>query len=187
MSRLAGATIGLDGVVEQQANYGRQGFVPVFQTIRYTGTLPAGQPDRRVCAFTSEYAAPLAELDRRCFPARRDAFLRGWLNPPHRTFVHIEGEHVSGYATLRKCWDVHKIGPLFATDADVALRLVQATTAAIPDQRIIIDVPQINREAVDLVETLGLAPVFETARMYRGAAPDISAGEVFGITTLELG
>jgi len=29
--------------------------------------------------------------------------------------------------------------------------------------------------------------VFETARMYRGVAPDYSLAEVFGITTLELG
>ncbi len=44
-----------------------------------------------------------------------------------------------------------------------------------------------NREAVALAESIGLEPVFETARMYRGAAPAIPLKNVFGVTTLELG
>jgi hypothetical protein len=32
-----------------------------------------------------------------------------------------------------------------------------------------------------------MAPVFETARMYRGAAPELPLGNIFGITTFELG
>jgi len=34
---------------------------------------------------------------------------------------------------------------------------------------------------------MGLAPVFETARMYRGKAPVVPLKNVFGVTTLELG
>jgi hypothetical protein len=33
----------------------------------------------------------------------------------------------------------------------------------------------------------GLAPVFETARMYRGPAPALPLDRTFAITTLELG
>lgn len=187
MSRLDGATIGLDGVREQQANYARQGFVPAFRTIRYAGVATPTTRDPRIRTFTSDHAAKVSQIDRRCFPADRQAFLAGWLNPPHRSFVHTEGAHVDGYATLRQCSDGHKIGPLFAEKADVARRLIEAIATTIPDERIVIDVPQTNRRAVELVEALGLAPVFETMRMYRGPAPDISIGEVFGITTFELG
>jgi hypothetical protein len=32
-----------------------------------------------------------------------------------------------------------------------------------------------------------MAPVFETARMYTGHAPDLVLSNVFGLTTFELG
>jgi hypothetical protein len=32
-----------------------------------------------------------------------------------------------------------------------------------------------------------LAPSFETARMYRGPAPDLPLAQIFGIGTFELG
>ena len=50
-----------------------------------------------------------------------------------------------------------------------------------------IDVPVANGDAVALIESMGLEPVFETARMYRGAAPAIPLKNVYGVTTLELG
>lgn len=187
ISRLDGATIGLDGVQEQQANYARQGFVPAFRTIRYAGAATAATSDPCVRAFAPELAAMVFAIDRRCFPADREAFLAGWLRSPHRTFVHTDGAQVDGYATLRPCWDGYKIGPLFAREVDVARRLIGATAATIPGRTIVIDVPQTNQPAVEVVEALGLAPVFETMRMYRGPAPDIAIGEVFGITTFELG
>jgi len=38
-----------------------------------------------------------------------------------------------------------------------------------------------------LAQDLGLAPVFETARMYTGAIPLLRLERVFGVTTFELG
>lgn len=32
-----------------------------------------------------------------------------------------------------------------------------------------------------------MKPVFETARMYTGAAPDIALARLYGVTTFELG
>jgi hypothetical protein len=52
---------------------------------------------------------------------------------------------------------------------------------------IFLDVPGINREAVALAQDLGLAPVFETARMYTGAIPPLRLERIFGVTTFELG
>lgn len=44
-----------------------------------------------------------------------------------------------------------------------------------------------NVKAVALAERHGLTPGFETARMYRGPAPDLPLDKTFGITTFELG
>jgi hypothetical protein len=38
-----------------------------------------------------------------------------------------------------------------------------------------------------LAKRRGLSPVFETARMYRGAPPTLPLDRIFGTTTLELG
>jgi hypothetical protein len=52
---------------------------------------------------------------------------------------------------------------------------------------IYMDVPADNAQAIRLAEDFGLSPIFETARMYRGQAPEIPLDRVFGVTTLELG
>jgi hypothetical protein len=52
---------------------------------------------------------------------------------------------------------------------------------------VFIDIPSENKEAIALAAGMGLEPVFETARMYRGTAPSIPLRNVFGVTTLELG
>ena len=55
------------------------------------------------------------------------------------------------------------------------------------DGEVFLDVPQPNREATALAEAHGLAPVFQTARMYSGAIRDVALKRVFGVTTFELG
>ena len=52
---------------------------------------------------------------------------------------------------------------------------------------IILDLPSVNRDALALADPLGLAPVFETARMYTGAIRPARLAPVFGVTTFELG
>ena len=52
---------------------------------------------------------------------------------------------------------------------------------------IFLDVPGTNRDAIALAQGLGLAPVFETARMYTGAIPPLRLERLFGVTTFELG
>ena len=52
---------------------------------------------------------------------------------------------------------------------------------------IFLDVPGINSDAVALAQDLGLAPSFETARMYTGAIRPLRLERVFGVTTFELG
>ena len=59
-----------------------------------------------------------------------------------------------------------------------------------PAQRareVFLDCPEPNRPATDLAARYGLSPVFETARMYRGAAPALPLARIYGITTFELG
>ena len=55
------------------------------------------------------------------------------------------------------------------------------------NREVFLDVPSVNHDAVALAQDHGLAPVFETARMYTGSTPPLRLERVFGVTTFELG
>ena len=59
--------------------------------------------------------------------------------------------------------------------------------AHVDDGPVFLDVPVPNTEGIALARDLGLEPVFETARMYRGPDPGLRLDRVFGITSFELG
>jgi len=65
------------------------------------------------------------------------------------------------------------------------LLIALATTAR--GDTIYLDVPAPNAAAIRLAERHGMKPVFETARMYTGAAPDLPLSRLFGVTSFELG
>ena len=85
------------------------------------------------------------------------------------------------------CRKGRKIGPLVADDRAAAEVVLSALLGSVGAGEIFLDVLSINRDAVTLTEDLGLAPVFETARMYSGPIQPVSLERVFGVTTFELG
>jgi hypothetical protein len=75
---------------------------------------------------------------------------------------------------------------LVADDRDAAETVFAALVGPSGGQ-VFLDVPQPNGAAVALATTRGLAPVFETARMYSGPIRPVSLERVYGVTTFELG
>jgi GNAT superfamily N-acetyltransferase len=181
------ACTGLDGVVEQEANYKKSGFETAYHNIRFRaqggGTMPAS-----VVPAQAVSAERLLQLDTHCFPTARDSFLRQWLEMPNaRSFiVPAEGE-IAGLGTIRSCREGFKIGPLLARDPDTAETLYRALAAQAPDAPVYLDPPEVNAEAMALCERHGMDKVFETVRMYRGPAPDLPADLIYGVTSFELG
>jgi hypothetical protein len=179
--------IGLDGVVARQADYRRSGFALMRRNVRYGGLGGGGMPvGLRPLADVPEER--VLDYDATVFPVRRDAYLRAWLAMPDAyglTVIHDDA--VVGYGLARRCRVGVKIGPLFADDVATAETLYAGLAAWAGDQPIYLDVPEPNAAAVALAERHGLVPVFETARMYRGEAPDEPVGRIFGVTTFELG
>ncbi|PLX37033.1 MAG: GNAT family N-acetyltransferase [Hyphomicrobiales bacterium] len=193
MTHLKGRTIGLDGVVAQQDNYRKSGFVLAGRNIRFAG-IPTALPDKTVPVrlASAADAQALIAYDRRFFADDRTAFIRAWAAPPtpaRRTTVLAERDgEISGYGVIRPCREGYKIGPLFADDAESAKSILAALVKTLPaGVTIVLDPPEANAAAVALAESLGLENVFETARMYRGPAPDLPMARTFGITTFELG
>lgn len=191
MAHLGARCVGLDGVVAQQANYRRSGFVLAHRNIRYGAAaprppaMPAGV--EVVEAVTLPFAAIAAE-DRRCFEAPREAFLRAWLTlPGHVALAARRAGRLAGHAVLRPCREGSKIGPLFAEGPEAAAALFAALLARAPPGPVFLDVPEPNDAARAMAEAAGMAPVFETARMYRGTPPPTEAARVYGVTSFELG
>ncbi|TKB70407.1 MAG: GNAT family N-acetyltransferase [Mesorhizobium sp.] len=188
VARLGKRTIALDGVVEQQANYRSMGFAPAYRTIRFMGSpnVPAAA-DNDIRAIGPELVPDILDYDRRSFPGPRRSFLEHWLRPPHRALAILKHDAIAGYGVARQCRDGYKIGPLFADDLDAASHLFTALTHMCGPGNVHLDVPETSGQFADLLSSAGLQPGFETARMYKGRAPQLMQSGVFAITTLELG
>ena len=185
--------VGLDGVPAQQANYRLSGFVPAWRNLRFEGAPPPTSPESLDLPSPRPARAAdlddLLALDRRVGGIRRDAFARGWFadTATRRTLLCRSGGETVAAGTIRACREHHKVGPLFADSPALARHLLAALGREAAATRLVVDVPEGNGTALRLCESLGLGPVFETARMYRGAPPAVDLGRLYGIATLELG
>ncbi|MDP1585512.1 MAG: GNAT family N-acetyltransferase [Bradyrhizobium sp.] len=181
--------IGLDGVAAQQQNYRKSGFELAYANVRYGGAVtPPDAPPAGVIALTKVPLAAVEAYDATVFPAPRTAFLRAWIGSPgHFGRAVMRDGRLAGWGVIRPCRKGRKIGPLVADDRATAEVVLSALLAGVGGGEIFLDVPGINRDAVSLAQDLGLAPVFETARMYTGAIPPLRLDRVFGVTSFELG
>lgn len=191
--------IGLDGVMAQQDNYRKSGFVYAHRNRRYESRGQAAsvlKPEQHSLGEGEEIvvlgAIPFDELiqyDSRQFPTRRADFLKPWTNQDnHRGFAIRHKGEICAYGVIRPCLIGHKIGPLFAQTSQQAFALYAALTNGLKNQEpVYIDPPTENIRAIAMAESLGMTLVFETARMYKGNAPGLLLDNIYGITTFELG
>ncbi len=189
MKRLEGHNIGLDGVVDQQANYAKSGFQLAYRNIRYEGTKHESARDQHSIPIHARHLDQVEAIDRRLFPARRTAFLKAWLAYPGASARGtFDGDAMTAFGVIRPCRQGYKIGPLYAEDDPTAEQLIDDLIADIPvDKPYYLDTPETNAAAVDLAERRGMRKVFETARMYTQDKPNIAVEKIYGVTTFELG
>jgi GNAT superfamily N-acetyltransferase len=181
--------IGLDGVVAQQENYKKSGFELAYANVRYGGKVEAADAPRAGVITLSEIPLAMVEAyDATVFPAPRPTFLRAWIGAAgHIGRALLRDGKLAAWGVIRPCRQGFKIGPLVADDRAAAETVLSALIAGIGGGEIFLDVPGPNADAIALAQSLGLAPVFETARMYTGAIPPLRLERVFGVTTFELG
>ena len=197
MDYLAGRIVGLDGVVEQQDNYHKSGFDLLHRNIRFTGPVDAllhyagsvVDDSLRVSTFTENDLVELLALDRAVSGVNRDTFMQSWLtgSETRHTMVCRRDNALTGFGTIRECIEQYKFGPMICDDETIATQLMCSLVNSVSAQTITLDVPEPHEKAMGLASSIGLQSVFETARMYRGAAPNMDLSRLFGVTTLELG
>jgi GNAT superfamily N-acetyltransferase len=189
ITHAGGRVIGLDGVVAQQDNYRKSGFALAYANVRYGGTVAAPHAPRADIVALGEVPIAAVEADdATVFPAPRSSFLRIWIGAPGHIGRALRRDgRLAAWGVIRPCRQGRKIGPLVADDRAAAEAVLSALLVEAGGGEIFLDVPSVNREAIALAESFGLAPVFDTARMYTGPIAPLRVERVFGVTSFELG
>jgi len=183
-------TIGLDGVPDQQANYRKSGFIAAGKTVRWQGVLHgAGRSSAR--AITPQDLPQILSLDRQQTGFERSKFQCSWFSKTNtrRTLVMVRDGKITAYGTIRKCVEGYKIGPFTAHSEGEATELLSGLAQAISADpiSIMVDIPAHAPALSGMLAVRGFTPGFETARMYKGAAPTEKLARFSAVATLELG
>ena len=89
---------------------------------------------------------------------------------------------------IRKCRSGFKVGPLFADSKEIAKELFERMKTFIGKNNLVyLDVPEPNKQAIELAKEYKLKPIFETARMYTKEIPKTPLDKIYGVTTFEVG
>jgi GNAT superfamily N-acetyltransferase len=184
---LGNRCIGLDGVIDQQENYKKSHFELYFKNIRFKGK-GFKNPNTKLIDTNSIPFETLFAYDKKIFGIPRKSFLQSWLQMPNSySLAKFENNQLKGYGIIRKCYEGYKIGPLFADNKNIAHEIYDGLSSKVCNEVIYIDIPAINKDALEIVEKLKLKKTFETARMYTKIPPKQDLNRIFGITTFELG
>lgn len=178
-------SIGLDGVVAQQANYAESGFVFSHRNLRF---VVEGLPFETEPQEEEPVSREILDALKASYPVPRNGFNKlWWAHPRHVRAVKRRDGRVAGLGVARRCAAGWKIGPLIAQDELSADHVFRRLAAAAQGQQVVLDVPEPNAAAIRLAERYGMKVVFETARMVRGTFPPHDLARLYGVTTLELG
>ncbi len=177
----------LDAVLEQVNTYQKFGFKPFHSHLRYQGIISGKIADNLVELKTINLEK-ICDYDRRYFPGERYNFLQQWIHQPDaQGYGILEDDHLVGYGVIRKATDGYKIAPLFAETEEIAETLFQGLACYANGDSIYLDVPNINFQAISLVERYQMQSMFECVRMYTGDPPNLNWNNIFAVTSLEIG
>ena len=186
---LGDCNIGLDGTLAMKEKYEGSGFKEAYKSTRYKIIARNIDHIGETIPLKKVSFAKLVAFDKLHFPTRRDVFLYNWINQSEgQSFAVCKDENIEGYIFIRKGLQGYRIGPLFALNSEIANTLFCKAISWVPEGTpVFLDVPEINPEALNLVQKYKMEPGLKTVRMYTQQAPKINIGGVYGVTNLELG
>lgn len=188
MEYLKGENVALDGVEAQVENYKKSGFKFFHKNSRFEGFFPCvANVDKNVVPAVDVDFEALLTYDAEHFGCPREAFLKHWITPQESVSACYYSDKIDGFAVCRKVLDGYKIGPLFAKNQKVAHSILDFFAFNLSGEKFFLDVNEEFKPALELVQAMGMKKVFSTARMYTKGEVEAKWGEVFGITTFELG
>jgi GNAT superfamily N-acetyltransferase len=192
LSRLApGAAIILDATLEITDHAERLGFVSSGTLSRMQGTAEVGRRGPHTGEIRALTAVPfelVVGLDTLHTGVLRESLMRTWISPPGGLGLGVyERGELLGMGVARRSRTGLAIGPLYASEPDVAQDLFSALTSPHAGAAITLDVPMANPVAVAFATGNGLAPVATRTTMGFGDLPVLPIDTVYGTTSYELG
>jgi GNAT superfamily N-acetyltransferase len=192
LGRLApGAAITLDATLEITDHAERLGFVSGGTLQRMLGTAEVGRRGPHTGEIRALSAVPfelVVGLDTAHTGVLRESLLRTWISPAGGLGLGVyERGELLGMAVARRSRTGLAIGPLYASEPDVAQDLFSALTSPHAGTAITLDVPTANPAAVAFAADNRLAPVSSRTTMAFGDLPVLPVDTVYGITSYELG
>ena len=180
--------VGMDAMPTTESFFKAVGCTTAYRHARFEGPLAPAKTPRSIVPLLDIPFEAICNYDASCFPARREKFLRLWLDSyGHGGFACLRQGHLAGWGVLRQALRGFRIGPLLADDAEAAEDLLHAMASMTGREFISLDVPEPNTAALALAKKVGLAKSFDTARMYRHSVPIIPLQFIFGIASYEFG
>ena len=193
-------TMALNGTLEQVETYKRSGFCRSNLNTRWSTNLFNSKVRNSPCKSTLTNTANLmdvVDLDYKSSSIYRPEFWKKLLSKPESFFLSLnEGGSMKGFGLVSRCVNGYKLGPVYASEQDVAEDVVialwqHAQKVVCPSGgeslTIQLDTTELNANATHLTERLGFTKVFDTVRMYRGPKPDMDDSSTYGLATLEIG
>jgi GNAT superfamily N-acetyltransferase len=190
LNYLKGKNIGADGVIENLKIYERINLKLKHYNARYQGAGTGIKKLNKNIVNLSKYSfEKLSSYDTKVFGFKRTRFLKAWINQPETiAFGLIAKERLRGYGVIRKCYTGYKIAPIFADSKEIAETLFQSLRGQVCDNnKVFLDIPEVNKEAVSIINKYKMKKVFSTGRIYTKGQPNFPLEKWFGITSFELG
>ncbi len=168
------STIELDGDFPAVELYRKLGFRDKYFSFRFCRK-PADSPSGEIEASIVD-PCQIIEIDNRLINVpkiSRDKFLTEFISL-HNGQVYVTGENKSsGYSVVRKCFgDYYVVGPTMAENPKDAELLIQSVINNYSLEVIYAGVPEINRDAVEIMLNNGFHYEQPSLRMYLGGKID---------------
>jgi len=171
-------TIKLDASAAGRPVYKRLGFESESVVERWRGALPPREIPRAERGRWED----IAEFDRMAYGADRGALVRMMIADAGPLWIVRNGDDgLAGYALARPGARAGYVGPVVASDASMAERLISAAAAKFNDQPVVIDIDPSFAGAAGLMVRLGFTQQRDFIRMRRGPAISLDSPRVFAI------
>lgn len=158
----------LDATPAGQAVYERMGFGPVSALTRWRG-LGGGRVESTFPQLAAPDLGSLGELDAAAFGADRSQVLADLLR--RRSPVALRAPAGDAYLLSRAGRAATHVGPVVARETETAVSLLERALAAISGP-VVIDVPDLQSELVELLRRRGFEPERPYVRMALGREND---------------
>ena len=160
--------VGLDATPLGQGVYARLGFVETGRLVRLEAPPTSGEEDESPVRplVAGDFDSVLA-LDRSVFGADRSDLLRAAASRAP-AFVAVRDGRVAGYCFGRDGARSRQIGPVVASDVDLASSLVVTSLVSELGQPVVVDAPADRPDWLALLREFGFEEKRPLVRMFRG-------------------